>query len=64
MLRLRLGIGTRADWAWFRADEDARHKQMLQAVQNYMNEMDRKDVGPDETTSLGEITRRERPSKR
>lgn len=46
MLRLRLGIGTRADWAWFRADEDKRHKQMLQAVQNYMNEMDRKEAEP------------------
>lgn len=64
MLRLRLGVGTRADEAWFKADEDARHRQMLAAVQHYMNELDRKDVGTDETTSLGEITRRERPSKR
>jgi hypothetical protein len=64
MLRLRLGVGTRADWAWCQADEKQRHTAMLQAVQHYMNEMDRKDTAPNEHTSLADVTRKERPSKK
>jgi hypothetical protein len=64
MLRLRLGVGTKADWAWYEVDEKQRHTAMLAAVQHYLNEMDRQDVGPDERTSLADVTRGERPSKR
>lgn len=64
MLRLTLGFPTRRDLEWYEADNKARHAAMLRAVQQYMNEMDRKDTGPDERTPLSEITRRERPSRK
>ena len=64
MLRLSLGCPTRRDLEWYDAETKARHVEVLKAVNAYMNELDRKDVGPDETTSLGDVTRRERPSRR